>query len=316
MIFYSLCHNNILKNTNFPDIYFTPEYGKACEYSDNAEWELCKYKDLIYVYLKRPIDCDGKIYYDLITPYGYSGYYYEKLETYNEFIPIFRKKAKERDYVTEVLRQNPYLNIDIAEYDIITTKTLYGINLVNLNEAGYLRTTNKSNRRMINKAIKNNLEFKILEYNNKNLKDFKYVYNLTMDNLNSTKYYYFNREYYNRLCNCFIACVYLKNILCASSVIFKYNDLLHYHIGGSLSKYREYGCNNFLHYNVMIYGIKNNFKLYVLGGGIKEGDSLSKFKEKLSNKEFQYTIYKNILNQEIYNKLCKNKNTDFFPPYR
>jgi hypothetical protein len=36
-----------------PDIYFTPEYGKACEYSDKAKWECCIYKDLIYVYLKR-----------------------------------------------------------------------------------------------------------------------------------------------------------------------------------------------------------------------------------------------------------------------
>ena len=73
-----------IKNTDikYPDVYFTPEYGIACEYSDNAIWELCKYKDLIYVYLKRPIFHEGKIYYDLITPYGYSGYYYEKKKNF------------------------------------------------------------------------------------------------------------------------------------------------------------------------------------------------------------------------------------------
>ena len=50
MIFYNL---DTVKNINidYPDIYFTPEYGKACEYSDNAIWELCKFKDLIYVIL-------------------------------------------------------------------------------------------------------------------------------------------------------------------------------------------------------------------------------------------------------------------------
>lgn len=42
-------------NITYPDIYFIPEYGLACEYSDNALWELCKYKDLIYVYLKKNI---------------------------------------------------------------------------------------------------------------------------------------------------------------------------------------------------------------------------------------------------------------------
>ena len=33
--FYNL---DTINNTNidYPDIYFTPEYGKACEYSDNA----------------------------------------------------------------------------------------------------------------------------------------------------------------------------------------------------------------------------------------------------------------------------------------
>jgi len=308
-----------IKNTNikYVDIYFTPEYGKACELSDKAEWELCKYKDLIYVYLKRPIVYLDNIYYDLITPYGYSGYYYEKKETYNDFIPLFREKAKDRNYVTEVLRQNPYLNIDILKYNIILSRKLYGINLENLNKDSYLINTSKSNRRMIKKAIKNNLRFEIMDYNNSNLEKFKVVYNTTMKNLNSIKYYYFNEDYYKNLNNCFLACVFAENILCASCIIFKYKNLLHYHIGGSLLEYRQLGCNNFLHNNVINYGIENNFKLYVLGGGLKDGDSLSKFKTKLSNKVFDYTIYKNILNEEIYEKLSiNNKDSDYFPKYR
>ena len=51
IFFYNL--NNVPENINYPDIYFTHEYGKACEYSDDANWELCQYKDLIYVYLKK-----------------------------------------------------------------------------------------------------------------------------------------------------------------------------------------------------------------------------------------------------------------------
>jgi len=309
--------NNIPKNINFPDIYFTPDYGFACEYSDNAKWELCKYKDLIYVYLKKPIKYEGVTYYDLITPYGYSGYYYKYEETYKEFVPIFRKEAKERNYVTEVLRQNPYLNININGYDIITSKTIYGINLSNLRANDYLKLTNKTNRRMVNKAIKNNFEFKILEYKNENINSFKVIYDITMNNLNSKKYFFFNENYYNNLNNCFIACIYFDKILSASCIIFKYNNLLHYHIGGSLLEYRQYGINNFLHYNVMKYGINNGHHLYVLGCGLEQGDSLSKFKKKLSNKEFKYTIYKNILNQDIYDKLSvNNKNNDFFPAYR
>ena len=310
---------NSIKNVNikYPDIYFTPEYGTACEYSDNAIWELCKYKDLIYVYLKRPIEYEYITYYDLITPYGYSGYYYENEVTYKEFIPLFRKNAKKRNYITEVLRQNPYLNINISDYDIITSKTIYCINLNNLKANDYLKLTNKTNRRMINTSIKNNLEFKILEYNDENINSFKEIYDITMNNLNSKKYFFFNENYYNNLNNCFIACIYFDKILCASCIIFKYNGLLHYHIGGSLLEYRKYGINNFLHYNVMKYGINNGHCLYVLGCGLKENDNLALFKKKLSNKDFKYLIYKNILNQEIYDKLSvNNENNSYFPCYR
>jgi serine/alanine adding enzyme len=318
MNFYNL--QNLKININYPDIYFSPEYGRACEYSDNAKWELCQYKDLIYVYLKRPIENEGILYYDLITPYGYSGYYYEKEETYKEFLPMFREQAKKINYITEVLKQNPYLNINISEYDIITSKRIYGINISNLNTNNYLKNTNKTNRRMINTAIKNNLQFKMLEYNNKNLKEFLNIYDLTMNNLNSKKYFYFNDNYYSNLNNCFIACVYLNEILCASCIIFKYNTFLHYHIGGSLIEYRKYGCNNFLHYNVINYGIENDFKVYIIGCGLQDGDSLSTFKKKLANKELKYTIYKNILNTEIYDKLtkklCQNDENCYFPNYR
>lgn len=307
MNFYNL---DTVKNINidYPDLYFTPEYGKACEYSDNSIWELCKFKDLIYVYLKQPIEYNNKTYYDLITPYGYSGYYYENKETYNEFLPLFRKKALEKNYLTEVVRQNPYINIELSNYNVITSKILYSINT---NKE--LELKDKSHRNAINKAIKNNLKFTI----NMDIDNFKFIYEDTMKHLNSNKYYYFNESYYKNLNNYFIANVYYDNILCASCIIFKYNNFLHYHIGGSLLEYRKYGCNNFLHYKVSKYAAENNYQYYILGCGLKDGDSLSKFKKKLSNKEFNYIIYKNILNKEIYDKLSENiKLNDFFPGYK
>lgn len=45
MLFYELSDlNNLPENINYPDIYFTPEYGKVCKYSDDAIWELCNIK--------------------------------------------------------------------------------------------------------------------------------------------------------------------------------------------------------------------------------------------------------------------------------
>jgi len=319
--FYNL--NNIPDNIILPDIYFTSEYGKACEYSDNATWELCQYKDLIYVYLKKIYVFEKNTYYDLITPYGYSGFYFEKQETYDEFIPLFRYESIKKNYITEVVRQNPYINIKITNYDIIISKNTMGIkisNYKNLDE--YLNTTHKDNKRGYNIGLKNNLVLQWEHFNEENLKKFKNVYEETMSNLNSSKYYYFNENYYNSLINMkenikFVN-IYKDNILIASCIIFKYKKFLHYHLGGSLLEYRYLRPNNFLHCNVIKYGIENNYDLYHLGGGLKDNDTLFEFKNKIGNIKFNYTIYKNIVNKDVYERI-KNfsyENNEKFPIHR
>ena len=273
-------------NIDYPDVYFTPEYGKACEYSDDAEWELCKYKDLIYVYLKRPIECDNIIYYDLITPYGYSGYYYEKEETYKEFIPIFRKQAKKRNYITEVLRQNPYLNINIENYDAITSKIIFGIQINNLNGYNnYYQTLNRKIRTKYRKAIKNKYKFELLNMKKNLLKEKKFIdlYNFTMKKVNASKYYFFNKNYYNELEK--IKPSYLSIIknendnIIGTSIIFEHNKFLHYHLSCNNG---ESSCiTDFLLLNITEKLGKN--KIFILGGGLKDNDPLFKFKKKIIN---------------------------------
>lgn len=298
---------------NYPDIYFDNNYGKACEISDKAIWEICSYKDLIYVYLKRPYKFNGITYYDLITPYGYSGYYYENKETFDEFIIIFRKEAIKRNYITEVVRQNPYININITNYDIIIKRKIFGINLEGYDTFElYINKTSKNNRRCYKKAISNDLEFKI-EYD---IDKFIELYYLTMDNLNANEYYYFNKEYFYSLKNIMIASIYKNNKLISSSIIFYYNKFLHYHLGGSLVEYRHLCPNNYLHCKIIEYGIKNKYNLYILGGGIKDNDSLFNFKKNISDTEYDYVIYKNILDKEIYNKINENNDNDYFPKHR
>ena len=322
MEFYNI--NNIKDvDITYPDIYFTPEYGIACEYSDDAIWELCQYKDLIYVYLKKEYIFENTTYYDLLTPYGYSGYYFEKQATYDEFIPKFRSQAKIRNYITEVVRQNPYLNIDISNYyEIITSRKTFGIDLNNYKLfEDYLKKTHKDNRRGYNLALKKNLLFKLEVYNDDNLSRFLEIYNLTMKNLNSNDYYYFNQEYYQSFLNfkenLFFANIYYNDKLIASCIIFKYDKLLHYHIGGSYLEYRNLRPNNLIHCSIIKYGIENDFELYHLGGGLKDNDSLYDFKNKIGDKTFDYTIYKNVLNKEIYTKILNQYDQDdYFPIYR
>lgn len=319
---YFISINDVI-NIEVPDIYFTLEYGKACENSDNAKWEACIYKDLIYTYLKRPYKFQDNVYYDLITPYGYAGYYYIHKKTYDEFLLLFREEARKRNYITEVVRQNPYINIELDNYEFILKRTTFGINLINYKSFDeYLNDTSKNNRKCFKEALKNNLIFEICELNNTNLKNFLTIYNDTMKNLEASKYYFFNDDYYNNLINLknfiFLTNVKKDDVIIASCIIFKYKKYLHYHIGGSLLEYRNFRPNNFLHCNVIKYGIEHKYEMYHLGGGLKDNDSLYDFKKKISGINFNYIIYKNVLNEDIYNKIVKisPENDGKFPIHR
>ena len=300
-------HNINCISIKFPDIYFTPEYGLACEYSDNAEWECCVYKDLIYVYLKKPITHNNNTYYDLITPYGYSGYYFLLKDTYDKFLPLFREKAKERNYISEILRQNPYINIQITEYELLTSKTIYTINISNF-EDYYKNTLTNKKRNMFNKALKQNLRFKITHLCNGILKEkFMKLYDFTMNKVNANKYYYFNDNYYKSLEK--IQNTYLSEILdhndntIGCAIIFIYNKYIHYHL--SCNDNSMNCITDFLLINIAKeFGIG---KKIILGCGLKDDDELSKFKRSLCNETLIYNIYKNIINQDIYNELTKDK---------
>jgi len=315
-----LLENHILQM--LPDIYLTPEYGECCEYSDDAIWELCHYKDLIYVYLKKEIMVGDEKYYDLITPYGYSGYHFKDEKTFEQFILLFRSEAKKKNYLTEVVRQNPYLSIKLKKYDSILSRPTFGIVLKKYQKFdNYLEDTSKCNQRAYRNGCKKNLVFKMNNYSKEDLEHFIDIYEINMIHLKSKPYYYFNKDYYEKLYNLknnvLFANVYIGDKLISSCMILRFNKMLHYHIGGSLLEYRNYNPNNYLHCKVIEYGIKYQYELYHLGGGITDNDSLSYFKKRISNNIYEYIIYKNILNQEVYNKLKQQyPNTLYFPVHR
>ena len=288
-------------NLTFPDIYFSYHYGTACEYSDNAKWECCLYKDLMYVYLKKEIEYNGIIYYQLITPYGYSGYYYKNKETYKDFINLFRQEAKKRNYISEVLRQNPYLNITITDYKILKQKKIYSIEINDFDN--YFQSLKRSVRNKIKKSLNLGLTFhyKSIEKDDLNNNSiFRKLYNNTMNKVKSTKYYYFNDKYFNKLedLNCYI--VYIKNNnenIIGSSLIIKHNNFVHYHL--SCNDNSASCITDFLLINVVKeFGSNNKI---ILGGGLNQDDNLSKFKEKLSTNYYNYIIYKNILIEKYIN---------------
>ena len=303
----------------YPDIYFTPEYGKVVEVSDRGTWELVTYANnrILHVYLKRPIQSEGTMYYDLISPYGYSGLYFatdvdskEMQEYFNKF-KIF---ALQNNYVCEFIRFNPYLvtkqQIDYMAIPWKTVKDTYGI-VMNTTYDEYFKQTKSNHRYAVRKAVRDGYIFQIKQLENVDVQkgsDFRILYNETMKKCNAKPYYYFSDKYYKLLVKlgCLISYAKMNNEIIGASIFFKHNnDKLHYHLSCRKDDFKN--VSNFVLDGTIRWAFENKITFFHLGGGLSAGDNLARFKQALSNASFNYYYSPVCYNDVIYDKLVKDR---------
>ena len=302
-----------LSKLEFPDVFFTPEYGAACEHSDKAQWELCQYKDLLYVYLKREYRHSDQVFYDLISPYGYSGYHFTNSSTMDEFIPLFRKAAIAKNYITEVVRQSPYSGIDISQYyDKIVTRSILSAEITSYDD--YFDTLSSKTRNIVRKGRRAQNEFNVEDCDDAHLPAFVSMYKTRMEELDAASYYHFDDSYFAELSKvCKIATVTNGGKIVGQSLLMFHNDFIHYHL--SCSDYSSNLTTNFLLDSVLReYGVGRKL---ILGGGLKDEDTLYRFKKKISTRSYDYTIFKNVINREAYDMInLGSDGSNYFPAHR
>jgi hypothetical protein len=324
-------------NLNFPDIYFTPEYGKLIEITDNGKWKCIVYNngEILIPFIEKNIKVNNKKIIHLISNYGYGGIYIEKRENLSTFLKQFEIVMATNNYITHFMRFTPYFNINNCielnniNNSVVYKKTnTYGVNFTNKNYESYLKTTHKNHRKSLKKGL-DYLYFKIRLMNDTDThenSEFQEIYNETMKRVNSSDYYYFKKEYYEGMLfycknNIFIAEVLTKkdNEVVASAIIFHWNNkYIHYHLGCSKTAQLSLCPNNVLHDGIIQYGFNHKYELYHVGGGLTDGDSLDKFKQQFSNIKFDYNQCKIIYNLTEYNHLLEMSekyNKDYFPEY-
>ena len=281
------------------DCYLTQEYGRACEIADNKQWMVSRSID--DKYLPYMIDSQGNI----SSPYGYSGYVNGIPD---DFIELVDKTIRSGKTVT--LRLCPYrnntpihtrlnlihtrLNLIHTRLNLIHTivsKVTYGVCLKSFDS--YWKSSKGSHRRCVRKAIKCGYKC-----TNEIATDddfipgsiFLEIYKHTMDRVTASDCYYYTPEYYQQLLKIPGKIMLSKvrdatNTIVAIALIIECGQFIHYHLGGSLTGHIKNGINNLLHHTVIQYGCSSNdLNLYHVGGGLRDGDHLSRFKRSFSNK--------------------------------
>ena len=302
------------KNT---DIYFSEEYLKL--YGTDKKHPVCfVYSEcdnyFLFPFLKEKIF--ETEYFDFETAYGYGGV----VSTCNNFEFLtnawkeFKITLSKNNYIAGFVRLHPVLeNYKLFDesFEILDNRKTVSIDLTFTAEQIWGNEIHSKHRNVIRKAISEGLTYEVDDdYNYIN--EFYNMYNLTMKRINAPLFYYFKKEYYEKIKkimkeNSFIGLV-KKNDKIIAMAIFLYSKYYgHYHLAGSLEEYLKYYPNNLLIYNTALELKKRNVTIFHLGGGVSasQDDSLYKFKKRFSKNENTFKIVKVIINKKIYSDLCR-----------
>ncbi|MDZ5470445.1 GNAT family N-acetyltransferase [Bacillus sp. 31A1R] len=340
--------DSIIDNLESKDIYFYQAYSSLYSKLESGQPFLFVFHNksgntICYPFIKRSLntldflkaDSSFEQVYDITTPYGYGGPLYDVMdeESINKFRGEFQEYCREENIVSEFIRFHPMLknheHLSNSLEVLAVNQTIF-IDLTQ-NEEDIFNHYHKNHQRNIRKAFGNKLEFKIFKNNAIDyLEDFYQLYIKTMDKVNARSYYYFSRDYVRQLItglknNVIIAAVFFEGKMIAAALCMFNDNYLHYHLGCSKQETLRLGTNPFLFHHIAMWGKKNGFQRFHLGGGHSGKDTLYTFKNRFNPKGvLDFYIGKKVHNEDLYNELVRkwgnyyeqHADHSYFPAYR
>ena len=324
------------------DIYFNLQYGKLYEKIEKGvacSWEYeGKEGHIKHLFIKRAIPqlVSGIQYYDLVTPYGYGGPHivkltngYSKEMLVNAFQASFQRYCKEEHIVSEFIRFYPLSSNGIdfqSVYGSGLNRYTLGTNLRDYEDPIQMEFS-KSCRKTIRQVMKKGVTYRATR-SPRDINNFVDIYYLNMERKHADSYYFFGKDYFNKIMEYFAPNVLLAEaIYCektiAAGLYFLSNNIIHAHLSGTDTDYLYLSPAYILKYGTAMWGKENGFDFIHYGGGtsISREYPLFVFKKKFSkNTEFPFYVGKKIWNIDVYEVLCRdvniNKQSDYFPLYR
>lgn len=321
---------------SLPDIYFEPSWGKLYAIKDNGIHDTFLLESVngtvYYSFVKRAINVrvDGITYFDIITPYGFSGpiVLKESKDTkqllLEEFKRVFDTYCDENKIITDSCRFNPWLNnhADFSHmYELVPNHSTFGIDLAVDNI--FLNELSTKKRNMVRKARKLGVTIHF-DCDGSFIEDFLSIYEKTIIKNNIPDYYRFSKEFlldnFQKLKDkIFIAYAkYMKNII-SIAIFLKSDQYIHYHLAANNPEFKWIPGNDALIYDVAEFGKSNGFRYFMLGGA-GQNHSLRLHKMGFTKKtEFIFYKGRRICNPEIYQNIlsnCHKIDKSFFPSYR
>lgn len=337
----SVLWNQIVKSFQNYDVFYLNEYVTAFmkEEEKNGTPILLFYENnderAVNVVFKRDISKDEKFtfkleagkYYDLISPYGYGGFW-GNLKDYNTLNKEYNSYCIEHGCICEFVRFELFADY-YKHYDgEVETRTHNVIRNLEMPIEEMWMNFKQKVRKNVKKANSYGLQI-IIENTADHLQDFLDIYYSTMDRSNAENEYYFSEEFYKTINLMrdnimYFHVIHEGKIISTELVIYGAENCYSF-LGGTNSDYFNLRPNDFLKFEIIKWAREKGLRNYVLGGGYGTDDGIFQYKTCLApNGVVNFYIGRKIFNEEMYNRLIGLRSLDnpscrtshFFPKYR
>ncbi|MDO5971152.1 NeuD/PglB/VioB family sugar acetyltransferase [Flavivirga aquimarina] len=312
-------YNAILRGFKSFSSFYSLQY---CNYKDNSKLSYFilrrndEVKILMPIYLNnlKINELEDIQFYDVTSPYGYSGPLYNNAS--DEDIKAFWKKVdkwyKKNNVVTEFMRFS--LNGNHKHY---SGHLIPSLNNVKGKIHSFETIWNNLKQKVRNnyrKAEKNDLKANIYSGTipAKIISSFYLIYIKTMQRNAAAKNYFYPLDYFKNLIEnnqdkVLIAIINKNDIPVSAELIIIDGDTLYSYLGGTHAEYFDSRPNDFLKIEVMKWAVEHEKKYYVLGGGRKDFDGLYQYKKSFFPKDDDVVFYtgRKVINKKIYSNLLK-----------
>jgi lipid II:glycine glycyltransferase (peptidoglycan interpeptide bridge formation enzyme) len=271
------------------------------------------------------------LWFDLTSVYGYCGpissrKYFDFDKLFLDFFQAkFMEYCKANNIVSVFSRLHPLIphqSVFAGMGEVLNLNKTVMINLM-LSREEQKRQYRKSNKSELSQLRRKG--FYVLEgKTQEDVDSFVDIYTETMDRVNAQRNYYFTKEYfYSFLRNShfdskLLLAKYQDRIV--AGAIFTYTDkIMQYHLAGTTEEFMKLTPMKLILDEAVLLGSNLNLEFLHLGGGVggTDDDNLFKFKSGFSKSYCQFSVWRYISNDDIYNQLSLNKKkSSYFPLYR
>lgn len=328
----------IVRSFSDYDVFYLSGYSKAFmrEAPKNGTPILLYYENgedrAINVVFRRDVAKDEKLagrvdegcYFDLITPYGYGGFW-GNISDWEELNKTYTEYCMTNHYVCEFVRFELFTCYHEHFDGEVETRTHNVVRSLDMPIDEMWMDFKQKVRKNVKRANAYNLRC-IIENTGEHLEDFLRIYYSTMDRTDAEGEYYFSKQFYEDLNKMkdsvmYFHVVYEGKIVSTELVIYGAENCYSY-LGGTDKEYFDVRPNDFLKYEIIKWAKEKGLKNFVLGGGYGADDGIYQYKLCLApHGQQEFYIGRKIFDHESYNRLVSLRgneelNAQFFPLYR